>query len=194
MKIILGLLLMLKVTTTILGTDMSKANAKRSLRVAEDQAIKFHRFKYMPLHFKRVARLRYPQAYKKAGGKYSRSGTSRKSSQGRRDVNKERRVQRGKEQSTETAVSEESRKRPVFDSGLTQLKVLKGGVKLTGRFDKRGITYPVPFYIKINPAGQLNKVNALNAINSQEETKLGRIAEKVFEKEFNKQTTRKRSK
>ena len=184
---------MLNVTTTILGTDMSKANAKRALRTAEDQAIKFHRFKYMPLHFKRVARVRYPDAYRKTGGKYSRSGVTRKRGQGRRDVNRERRMQRGKAQSTETAISEESRKRPLFDSGLTQLKVLKGGVKLTGRFDRRGITYPVPFYVKINPAGQLNKVNALNAVNTQEETKLGRITEKVFEKELNKKRTRKRS-
>lgn len=185
---------MLNVTTTILGTDFSKANAKRALKNAQDLAIKLHRRKYMPLHFKKTARFRYPNEYRKTPGKYSRSGVSRKNGQGRRDVNRERRMVKGKTQSTGITNNQISHKLPIFDSGLTRLKVLRGGVKVTGRFDRRGITYPVPFYIKINPAGQLNKVKALNAINSPEERKLGEVTEKKFIKELEKKTTRKRSK
>ena len=100
-------------------------------------------------------------------------------------------MQRSVTQANATEAPKMRRRRPIFDTGLTEIKVLKGGVKITGRFDKRGITYNVPFYIKINPAGQINKVKALNAINKQEERQLATLTEKKFVKEFEKTKTRK---
>ena len=183
---------MIKVSTEISGTEFSGTNAKRAIRVSEDFALKLHRRKFMPLHFKAVARLRYPGEYRKTAGNYSRSGSSRKDGQGRRNTNRERRMARGVGQSTEERPSVSQVKRPIFDSGLTQLKVLKGGFKVTGRFDSRGVTYNVPFYIKINPAGQINKVKALSAISNQEEKKLGEVTEKKFVKELDKKKTKKK--
>lgn len=184
---------MINVSTTILGTDFSPANAKRAMRAAEDLALKFHRRRYMPLHFNKVARHRYHVDYLKQPGKYTRkSQSSRKKGSERSRIDKQRR-----EMSFDPSASDftfrvpEIVRDPLVNSGLTRLKVLKGGVNITGRFDKRGITYNVPFYIKINPAGQINKVRALNAIINQEERKLSEIIEKKFPKELNKKTVRK---
>ena len=183
---------MLKLTTTIIGADLSVRGAKKALRAAQDFGLKWHRRQYMPLHFETVARMRYPEAYKQAAGKYSRSGTAstRKHGKVRRDVNKQRRQQRSKEANQQQR--EERIKRPVYDTGLTRQKILRGGVKVTGRYDKRGMKFNPPFYISINPAGQLNKVEALNAIHPSEESKDAALVEKMFFKNLAKKKTTKK--
>jgi len=184
--------LMLKLTTTIVGTDLRPRIAKKALRDAQDRGLNFHRRKFMPLHFETFSRARYGKEYSKKPGEYSRkSNSSRKRGTVRRDVERERRMERSKQGSNDSA-STAQKKRPLFDTGLTRAKILRGGVKITGRYDKRGMAFNVPFYIKINPPGQLDKVRALNAIHPSEERKDGIIVEKLFFQNLEKnQTTKK---
>jgi len=183
---------MLELTTTIVGTDLKGRAVKAAMNVSQDRALAFHRAKFMPLHFESFSPARYGSAYSKSPGKYSRdSKSTRKRGTVRRNVNRERRIEKSSQAANDTATASK-KKRPLFDSGLTRSKILRGGVNITGRYDKRGMIFNPPFYIGINPAGQLNKVNALNAIHSSEENKDAIIVEKLFFKELEKnQTTRK---
>jgi len=150
---------MLNVTTIIKGVNTKSPAIKRAMSQAQDSGLSFYREKYLPLHFKAVhARLRYGAAYSKRG-KRSRGPQKRSTEKRKREnagkVNKDR-----------------GNKRPLFRSGLLESKVLAGGVKFTGRWDRRKIKYNPPFYLYISQAGQINKLDALSARTSKEDQKV----------------------
>lgn len=182
---------MLSVTTTISGTDYGGRGSKAALTAAADKALWFHRKKYMKHHFETYARSKYGAAYNKTPGSYARGNAStRKRGNVRKAVNRERRMERAQDSGTESY--KERKKRPLYDSGLARRKILGGGVDLLGRYDKRTMRYNPPFYILINPAGQLNKVKALTVVIPSEERKMAIILEKLFFRNLErKQTTKK---
>lgn len=190
---------MIRLRTTISGSDYSVRGAKAASKEAQDYAWKYHRSRYMHFHFKRVAFERYKE-YRENKPKRRLTGRSRRRSDSRdgrtkqvreaqqREANK---LRAERERRGETAAQS---KLPLVRTGYMRYRVLQGPVKAAGKFDKRSLTYKPPRYAFINPPGQMDKASALNAMNEQEENDVVKKYEERFFDNLNKKRTTKRSK
>lgn len=165
---------MIRVRTTITGTDLSRRGSKKAIREAEDWAWDYHRRRYMPFHFKKAAYFRYTE-YSKSKKKNAQSGRT----QSKRDTRtgktrlwqeeSKREADKLRNERIAAGKKRNESKLPLVRTGYLRNKMLRGPVKHTGSDDKRGITYSPPRYTYITPPGSIDKAAALMELNPVEE-------------------------
>ena len=173
---------MLRVSTIIDGMDTRPATVRRAIREATDYGLEYHRRRYLPMHFKAYAYNRY-------GSEYTRKKTVARSTQTRKRGQERR--SRGRSLAALDGTGKWNRL-PLVHSGVLQEKMLRGGVRVSGRWDKRAMTYSPPFYSYASPVGQLDKVRALTAMLPAEEVDIvAHVEKRLFAiLENNRQTQR----
>jgi len=160
---------MFQLNTTIKSADLRPRQAKKALRDAQDATLEKHRAEMLPKHFTGQAKYRYPADYKKRGKAHR--GIQQRNTDTRQRPDLGRKPIRPK--------------MPLVRTGLLRDKMLRGGVKLSGRFDKRKMKYTPPFYTFISAYGQIDKKRALEAINDSEQKKLEAFQDEQFHKNLN---------
>ena len=169
--------------------DLSKRGMTREFKRATDHAFAQHREKYMPLHFKRVAFMRYGDAYdsdNREGG-----ARKRKVKISRSDRTEYNRARRQRRRDTKDWGKKKKKKLPLVVTGRLRLTTIRGSKQFIGPATNRRMRFTsVPAYIFINPPGRLNKLKALTAIVSPEEKAFAKSVDTDLQLYFSKSTKR----
>jgi len=188
---------MIRVRTTVTGSDLSKRGSKAAMREASDWGWDYHRRRYMPFHFKKDSYHRYPEYSKNKPSRTKNSRTRRKvdSRDGKSRLWKEqskKEADKLRDQRIKEGKTKNESKLPLVRTGYLRNKILRGPVKHTGASDKRGITYSAPRYTYINPAGSINKVDALHSMTAKEEEDVvGKVGDQFFKNLDKRKSTKK---
>jgi hypothetical protein len=163
--------------------DTSERAVRQAIAEAEDYGLSYHRDRYLKMHFQPYAYHRYPDDFQRKEKLAASTLARKRGAETRRSSVTRQKALDG---------TGKRNKIPLVHTGLLATKVLRGGVKYSGRWDKRSITYSPPFYAYQSPVGQLDKVKALHAmLPTEEEDIVAHVQERLL-KILNDTETKKR--
>ena len=170
--------------------DLSARGTKKALRAGLDKALHSHRVKYLPLHFKAIARTRYSSAYRESA-KAEHSGRfaakiKAMSNEQRKAFFEERKRQRAQPGQFSRRLPKSQRLLPLVDKGRLRDAVQNNPAKTMGNINTRSIQISgLPWYLIVQHDGSMDKVKALQAVHPDEEAAFAKIVDFEFNKYLN---------
>lgn len=178
------------------GPDLSNRKMRKALKDAVGAGLLNHRRRVLPLHFRRLALERYPQAYaasRKARGQAAKAAALRKAFDRMTPSEKADYRRRLLQRTRSKAVTKDpGGEIPLVDSGkLERVATETGPATLRGPANLSEVILRVgslPSYASYDPPGTIKKIPAMEAVAPDEhETFAGVVAEHL-QKYFDSQT------